>query len=218
MALSTDSITERIVDALGFLTDDAFRYFKSYSHFRRKDAAGYSYITIDVTTRNRSAYNLAFYVGTRVDPLENVIRKLRGDDAKLDHWSRSINTYTVNIGPNSTNWDHSIAGHWPMQCDDDLGTTIPLVSEFIRAGILPFLDSNTSAESVRSTLLDTPGKTQNLMPHHQIFGADVLAGDIDRLFADHKILDDRYRRWIEHLRQDFDGFYTLCNAELSGSA
>ena len=84
--------------------------------------------------------------------------------------------------------------------------------------MIPFLDANTSAEAVRQTLLDTSGKTQNLMPHHQIFGADVLLGNVNRLVADHDILDERYRRWVEHLRTDFDDFYGLCRSHLAESS
>ena len=160
MKTSTESITTRITDALGFLSENGFRYFKSYYHFRRKDASGYSYITINVTTRNRITYSLAFYVGTRVDPLENAIARLRSDSIKLDHYSRSTSTYTVNVGPDSHGWACPVWGNWLFQSDDEVAAAIPQVSSFIRNTMLPFINTNTTAEGVRQTLLNSPGKTQ----------------------------------------------------------
>jgi hypothetical protein len=218
MAISTDSITTRIADALGFLTEHGFRYFKSYQHFRRKDASGFSYVTINVTTSNRASYSLAFYVGTRVDPLETAIRQLRGDTNKLDHYSRSVSNYTVNVGPRSCNWDHPVWGNWSLQSDGDIDSAIPEASTFIRDTMLPFANDNTTAENVRKTLLDAPGKTINLMPHHQILAADVLNSDLQRLDADYAFLDQRHEKWIERLRLDLEQFYTLSRAAMTQSS
>ena len=55
------------------------------------------------------------------------------------------------------------------------------------------------------------------MPYHQIFAADVLSGDKDRLVADHAILDERYRKFIERSRINFDHFYALCREKLAAS-
>jgi hypothetical protein len=132
MPTSTDSIIATIVDPLGFLADADFRYFKSYRHFRRKDLNGFSYVTLDVTTRNRGSHSLAFHVGTRVDPLEIIIKQLRAENTKLDHWARSINTYTVNVGPDSTNWDHHTwgVGHYdPMLMSTQHSQTCQPLSE-----------------------------------------------------------------------------------------
>ncbi|MEP4336831.1 MAG: hypothetical protein ABJ360_10640, partial [Roseobacter sp.] len=173
--------------------------------------------TINVTTANRAAYSLAFYVGTRGDPLETSIRQIRSDTNKLDHYSRSVSNYTVNVGPNSSNWDHPVWGNWSLLSDADVDSAIPQTSAFIRDTMLPFANANTTVENVRTTLLDTPGKTINPMPHQQILAADVLNGDLERLDADYAFLDERHKKWIERLRLDLKQFYTLSRTAMTES-
>ncbi len=214
MALTTETITSHVADGLGFLVEHDFRYFKSHKHFRRKDASGFSYITVNVTTSNRAAYRLAFYVGTRIAPLETAIRKLRGDAGKINHHCRPINSYTVNVGPESNNWNHPVCGHWLLRSSKDVEVAMPQASSFIRDTMLPFVNANTTADAVRATLLDTPGKTITLSPHHQIFATDVLNGDLDRLDADYALLDQRHKKWTEQLRLDLRQFYDLSRAAI----
>ena len=120
MQLTTQTLTDWTADTLGFLTESGFRYFRSYTHFRRKDPHGFSYITVNATTHNRASYNLAFYFGTRIEALEHRIRQILGGDSKLDHWCRSITNYTVNIGPSSPHWSYPVRGKWSYGAYADL--------------------------------------------------------------------------------------------------
>jgi len=52
-------------------------------------------------THAGGVYHLAFYVGVRHDAVDTEIRKVLGLEEKLDHYTRTIWVYTLNIGPRS---------------------------------------------------------------------------------------------------------------------
>jgi hypothetical protein len=207
MSLTTKVITERVSDALTFLTGDGFRYFRSFEHFRRDDPQGHSYVAINSVTHNRLDYHLAFNIGVRIDVLESTIRQILRQPAKLTHYDRSITNYTVNIGPNSHGWPYPIAGTWTFREERDIDCQLSEVSTFIRELVLPFLDRNTTSAAVRETLLAFPRHTQNLKPFQQILAADILADDASQLEADYSLLSERHHKWHPALKAEFNEFY-----------
>lgn len=207
MALSTKVLTETVAEELGWLTDRGFRYLRSSQQFRRDDAAGCSYITLNTVTHNRVDYHVAFYLGVRNDTLEHLIRRIRGDSPELTHEDRSIHHYSVNTGPTNHGWRQPLAGTWLLRDLSDFGSITVPMQAYIKEVALPFLDQNQTPESIRSYLVDFPGHTQNQFPWRQILGADVLAGDQKGLEADFEALTIRYARFIPHLRSDFERFH-----------
>jgi hypothetical protein len=214
MALTTKHLTDRIATALAFLADNGFRYFRSFHHFRRSDPAGYSYIRISSVTHNRTVYHLAFHVGVRIDALEATVREILQQPTELTHHDRSVLNYTVNIGPESPNWNYPIRGLWTFQSDRDIDEQLPEITNFVRDLVLPFLDRNTTSAAIRETLLDFPRHTINLKPFQQILGADVLTSDVAQLDADYFTLCQRYPQWHPQLKAEFNDFYMRAKAFL----
>ena len=214
MSLTTKHVTERAATALGFLTDDGFRYFRSVHQFRRSEPTGFSYVAIDSVTHNRIAYNLAFNIGVRIDALEMIIRQILHVPTELTHYDRSILKYTVNIGPKSSNWTYPIRGSWTFYTDSDIDSQLPEVVTFVRDLVLPFLGRNTTSAAVRETLLDSPRHTINHKPFQQILGTDVLDRDAVQLDSDYSLLCERYPKWHPPLKAEFDDFYTRAKAFL----
>ena len=207
MSLTTKALSERVSDALAFLTGDGFRYFRSFEHFRRDDPHGHSYVHIDSVTHNRLDYHLTFNIGVRIDTLESTIKQILGQPTELTHYDRSIWNYTANIGPNSHGWRYPIPGTWTFREAREIDSQLSEVSTFIRELALPFLDRNRTSAAVRETLLEFPRHTQNLKPFQQILGADVLADDARQLEADYSLLSERHAKWHPPLKAEFNEFY-----------
>ncbi len=205
--IATKSLTEAVAEDLGWLGDLGFRYLRSNQQFRRDDSGGCSYITLNSVTHNRVDYHVAFYLGVRSDPLESIIRRIRGDSSGLTHDDRSIHHYSVNTGPTNHGWRQPLVGTWTLRNLSEFSSITAPMQAYVRGVALPFLDQNQSPESIRTYLMDFPGHTQSRFPWRQILGADVLAGDQSRLDADFEALSSRYARFIPELRSDFESFY-----------
>ena len=207
MPIATKSLTEAVAGELEWLGDLGFRYLRSSQQFRRDDAGGCSYITLNTVPHNRVDYHVAFYLGVRSDALEYTIRRIRGDSSGLTHDDRSIHHYSVNTGPTNHGWRQPLIGTWTLRDLSEFSSIAAPMQSYVREVALPFLDQNQSPESIRRYLMDFPSHTQNQFPWRQIFGADVLAGGQSRVDADFEALSIRYARLVPHLRADFESFY-----------
>jgi len=214
MPLTTKHVTERTAEALGFLADQGFRYFRSFLHFRRTDPAGYSYVTINAVTGDRVNYRLAFYLGVRIDALETIIQQILQQPAKLTHDDRSLLSYTVNIGPDSLNWSYPIWGMWNFSTESEFESQLPEVTAFIGDLALPFLNGNTTSDAVRTTLLETPGHAITYRLFQQVLGSAVLAGDLARLEADHALICEQHPKWHAGLKAELADFHARSKAFL----
>ena len=214
MQLTTDRLRESAATELSWLADLGFKYLRTKAQFRRKDAGGLTYITVDAVTHNRTDYHLAFFLGVRVDALESVVLSLVNESRALNHNDRSIHSYTVNTGPTSGNWKQPHVGTWTFRDIYEFTSSCPLIRTFVTEVALPLLDRNLTPEGVRLTLLEHPRQTQNFHPWRQIFAADCLFGDGHRLAADYSHLDARYARYVPHLRTDFESCYHAAKARI----
>ena len=205
--IAAKSLTEAVAGELAWLGDFGFRYLRSNHQYRREDAGGCSYFTLNTVTHNRVDYHVAFYLGVRSNALESIIKRIRGDLSGLNHDDRSIHHYSVNTGPTNHGWRQPLIGTWTLRDLSEFSSITAPMQAYVRGVALPFLDQNQSPESIRSYLMDFPGHTQNQFPWRQIFGAAALAGDKSRAAADFEALSVRYARFVPHLRLDFESFY-----------
>lgn len=206
MQLTTEALTQAAREIVARQLPESFRYYKSFAHFRHPFPGGCSYITINAVTHDRSFYHLAFYLAVRHDAVESLIRTIRGRDTKLDHYSRSIWCYTVNIGPTSPHWYYPIPGWWTFQQDADFEAASADVATFINDLALPYVNKHQDPRAIRQTLLEEPGHAQNMAPYEQVLAIDRLFGEEERADADLTLLDRRTAQWHEQSLKEFRAF------------
>src|SRR5678815_407891 len=208
-ALTTENLSIAASEALSWLTDHGFRYFKSFDHFRRKNDNGVAYSTINAVTHNRQNYHLAFYLGVRITEIEAWLHQIQGLSPKIGHYDRSIWNYTVNIGPGSPHWNSPICGTWTLRDLSEFSIVSSEVCDFIRDLALPFVTAHGDPITLRGTLVDQPGHAQNLYPYQQILAIDHLYGSFEQSEADIAMLAERYRRYAAEPRAQFHEFVRL---------
>jgi hypothetical protein len=206
MKLTTKSLEAEAQHLLSRLLPDGFRYFKSYHHFRRQFSGGLSYLSVNAVTHNQSVYYLAFYLGVRIDALERCIKSLWGDDARLNHYDRSIWCYTVNISPSSPHWSFPISGQWAFQNLDDLSGDEVGISTFVKELAIPYLILHERQGAIREMLLEYPGHAQNPYPYEQILAVDLIEDKNVSLEGDLAILEGRYANHVPSFRERFHAF------------
>jgi hypothetical protein len=219
--ITTRALEERTRAELDRLLPATYRYFKSYHHFREGFEDGVAYLTINTVTHGRGVYNLAFYLGTRVDSLQDRVSAVLGEPRRMSHDSRSISCYSVNIGPQSPHWPFPFWAHWSLERMSDFESHVEELQRFIVELALPFLEEHRTAEAVRKTLLDHPGHSINLEPYKQILVASAMNGDRDRLIHDIRQLEARYAGHVATYRQEFElvrdkVLHSICGSDRPG--
>ncbi|MBP7371287.1 MAG: hypothetical protein KA923_00500, partial [Opitutaceae bacterium] len=199
-------VTERIAASLGWLSEHGFRYFKSLQHYRKSNPNGFSYIHLNTVTHNRTAYHLAFYLGVQITEVEKAILEIRGESRKLTHYDRTIWNYTVNIGPESSNWKYPTAGTWTGLAPEDFESAAPEISKFISELGLPYVTENAEPRELRRRLIEEPRHATHLFPYRSILAIDALYGTEAQLSEDIALLDQRYAKYAPNPRKDFDQF------------
>ena len=197
MDITTKSLVAQTSQMLSWLEGYGFKYFKSYEHYRRKNENGYSYIAINSITHNGTNYHLAFYISVRIDRIEEEIKKLYGEDMKLNHYSRTIWSFTVNIGPGSPHWDYPIRGGWEISCLQGLETKKDSINEFINDLALPYVTEHMDPLAIRDTLIHKDGHSQTLYPYEQILAIDLLFGTKEQVVQDIDFLKCRYKTYAK---------------------
>jgi hypothetical protein len=137
--IATKSLTEAVAGELEWLGELGFRYLRSNQQFRRDDASGCSFITLDTVTHNRVDYDVAFFLGVRSDALESIIRRIRGDSSGLNHDDRSIHHYSVNTGPTNHGWRQPLIGTWTLRDLSKFSSIAAPMQDYVRSVALPFL-------------------------------------------------------------------------------
>lgn len=205
-ALTTRGLEERTRAELDKLLPASYRYFKSYHHCREEFQGGVAYLTINTTTPRAGVYSLAFYLGTRVDSLQEGISSVLGKPRQASHDERSIECYSVNIGPMSKHWPFPIWANWLLAELSEFESRVEEIRRFIIELAVPFLAEHRTADAIRNTLLHNPGHALSLAPYRQVLVASVVNGDRDRLMEDIKALEARYAGHVERSRQEFEQF------------
>ena len=205
-ALTTRALEERVKAELDKLLPASYRYFKSHHHFREEFQGGVAYLTINAVTPRSGVYSLAFYLGTRVDSLQERISGVLGKPWRASHEERSIDCYSVNIGPMSKHWPFPIWANWSLVQLSDFESHVEEIKRFIMELALPFLTEHRTAEAIRKTLLHSPGHALSFAPYRAILVASVIKGDRDRLMEDIKALEERYASHVMSSRQEFEQF------------
>ena len=206
-AITSKTLTERSRAELAELLPAEYRYFKSYQHFRVPFDDGAAYLSINAVTHGSGVYYLAFYLGTRVESLQDRIGAVLGEPRRARHHERNISCYSVNIGPSSPHWPYPIRANWALESLADFETHAEQIRTFIMDLAVPFLSSHRTPEAIRHTLLETPGHTINFEPYKEILIASLMNGDPARLLEDVARLErtyatsvDSYRAGFEHVR------------------
>ena len=203
---TTESVTEKVVASLDWLTTHGFRYYRTHQHFRKTNPNGFSYIHLNSVTHNRSAYHLAFYLGVQITEVEKTILKIRGESRKLSHYDRTIWNYTVNIGPESSNWKYPIPGTWTGFSLEDFESSAPEISRFVRDLALPYVTENSDPTVLRQRMIDEPRQVTHHYPYRSILAIDALYGTDAQLSEDIALLDARYAKFGPLPRKEFDEF------------
>jgi hypothetical protein len=206
MMLTTESLADATRELLQSSLPSSFRYYRSFTHFRRKLSGGLSYLTINTETHDRATYHLAFYLGVRHDEVEARIRRILQLDPKLNHYARTIWCYTVNIGPGSPHWDYPIRGSWDFTDLVGLSQAAGEISEFVAELAVPYLRDHEDLSAVRRTLMESPGRAQNPEPYRQILMIDRILGDDAQSVQDLCALESRYAGFHEGFRREFEAF------------
>jgi hypothetical protein len=204
--LTTKNLSTATAESLTWLTEQGFRYFKSFDHFRRKNENGFSYISINSVTHDRVNYHLAFYIGVQITEVENWIHNLMGETRETNHYDRTIWNYTVNIGPTSPHWQYPTRGTWTLHTLDDFGDISSEVSRFVKELAIPFVDQHQDALAIRRTLIENPGHATNIWPYRQILAIDSIYASPEQIQSDFALLDKRYEQYAPQPRQEFDKF------------
>lgn len=216
--LTTKTLEERTKSELDRLLPPTYRYLKSHHHFREQFDDGVAYLTLDTTTPRRGVYTLAFYLGTRVDSLQERISTVLGEPRRPSHDERSIDCYSVNIGPMSKHWPFPIWANWSLIQPSDFESHVEEIKRFIMELALPFLAEHRTPEAIRKTLLEHPGHAIGLATYRPILVASVIKGDRDRLTEDIKRLEQRYAGHVPRFREEFERFRDKVLRYVAGGA
>lgn len=162
-----------------------WKYYKSYRHFRKKEGFGYSYIILDTGTHDNASYYFSYRAWLRHDNIEKKELELTAPQKRIDHYSRTISLYGMNIGPNSQYWKSPIPGRWSFFEESDFEHHNTNIVNFLTTVVLPFISENKDLENIKQTFLITPEKTADFKPWRKVLLIEDLKGS-------HTSLNDTY--------------------------
>jgi hypothetical protein len=183
-----------------------FSLLQELPPFPSEDDNGFSYITINTVTHDRTNYHLAFNIGVQITEVETWVLRLLGQTRDVTHYDRSIWNYTVNIGPTSPHWQFPIRGSWTITSLAEFPRFVAEVSGFVKDLALPFVDEHRDPSAIRRTLIDSPGHATNIWPYRPLLAIDCLYGSLEQTEADLGLLEQRYACLAPRPRKEFDEF------------
>jgi hypothetical protein len=185
--------------AVGRILPD-YRYYKSFAHFRRSFDHGVLYIGFE---RGHGSVTVRF--GVRHDGIEKIKRRLYEGVPSLDHYSRTIHKWSINMGVHSPRWPHPTETSWPISGSDGLRVAGEEICAFVQEIAEPYVLEHQHPVAIRSTLLEEGGHADLVSTE---IGATVFA--IDHLLRRNDWLESDY----QELQRQFSDYAPMCMEEL----
>lgn len=191
-------IFDSLASALALYLPD-YRYYKSFTHFRKPFQLGTSYIGF---VRGHGVVALRF--GVQHAEIERIRTALFGKRYLSGHNVRTISMYTVNMGPNSHHWPYPVEPEWPISGSEGLQRACTEVVSFVQDAVLPYVEAHKEPSNIRETLLTTPGRADPFDHAQTIFAIDYYLRNRDWLESDYAVLKERYRNYSPERKNVFE--------------
>lgn len=183
-----------------------YRYFRAANQFRSRFEQGTSYITLDYAKGV-----LALRFGVRHEMIESLKQRLFGIDTSVPaHFPSTLSKYSYNMGPRSPHWTHPTEATWPISGSEGLALACGEIKAFVSDTVVPYLNMHKDALGVRSTLLHEPGRADMWgAVDATIFAIDFLRREREWVTQDYEILRERFVRFVQPLRDEFESRYAI---------
>ena len=181
------------------LTSRRFRYYTSFTHFRRNVGTRTDFVGLDVSTFAGNPYNLTFRFSVRFEEVESVRNGIQGRSGSPG--GPTITQLSLNVSPRKAiKFDGPV--YWPLGLDFDEQSVIPEVESILQGVVFPWLDKYSSLPPARKSLADEDGFITVFRPWEVVLAIDVVLRDSQAAAQYLETLSERMSRWVPDLRAE----------------